>query len=377
MSSGKISTLAAILGGVVAAGCVDPLTPAVEQTVGPLPEFVPHPDDNPTSPEKVALGRMLFWDPILSGERDVACATCHHPDFGYADGRALSVGVGGNGLGPARVAAAEAPHVAARNAMTVLDTAWNGLNVRGEVPGPADAPMFWDNRALSLEGQASGPLLNLDEMRGTHVGEAQLFPEIVRRLAETPEYVALFDAAFGSATVTEAAIVRAIATFERTLVTHGSSFDRYMQGDETAMSSAQQRGLVELVARGCTRCHSGPMFSDFRMHMLQPGPGPHGNHGGGGTPGGFMRTASLRNVTRTAPYFEDGSLATLDHVFNFYVHVDREADPDLAEIDSPMPIDPGARSDLKAFFEAISDAPYDRTIPDRVPSGLHPGGSIP
>ena len=90
-----------------------------------------------------------------------------------------------------------------------------------------------------------------------------------------------------------------------------------------------------------------------------------------------MRTASLRNVTRTAPYFQDGSLATLDDVFNFYMHVDRDADPDLVGIDPPMPIDPGARSDLEAFFGAISDAPYDRTIPDRVPSGLHPGGTIP
>lgn len=88
-----------------------------------------------------------------------------------------------------------------------------------------------------------------------------------------------------------------------------------------------------------------------------------------------MRTASLRNVIRTAPYFQDGSLATLDEVFTFYVHVDRDADPDLAGIDPPMPIDPGARNDLEAFFGAISDAPYDTTVPDRLPSGLHPGGT--
>ncbi len=371
------TTLAVIVGALAAPACVDALTPDAAQAVGPLPDAVPHPADNLTNPGKVALGRMLFWDPVLSGDRDVACATCHHPDFAYADGRALSVGVAGDGLGPARVPAAAAPHVTARNAMSVLDTAWNGLNVRGEVPGPADAPMFWDNRTLALEGQAAGPIHNLDEMRGAQFDEAQIGPEIVRRLSETPEYVAMFEAAFGSPVVTELAIVRAIAAFERTLVARGSSFDRFMLGDETAMSFAQQRGLVELVSRGCTQCHSGPMFSDFRLHMLQPGSGPHGGHGGSHTAGGLMRTASLRNVSRTAPYFQDGSLATLDDVFDFYLHVDRDADPDLAGIDPPMPIDPGARSDLEAFFGAISDAPYDRTVPDHVPSGLHPGGAIP
>ncbi|MBK7578869.1 MAG: cytochrome-c peroxidase [Myxococcales bacterium] len=353
-------------------GCAGPLTPSVEESVGPLPETVLHPDDNPTSAAKVALGQMLFWDPILSGDKDVACATCHHPDFAYADGRALSVGVGGVGLGPARAVSALAPHVAAKNSMSVLDTAWNGLNVRGEVPAPEDAPMFWDNRARSLEGQALGPMANLDEMRGTHFDETEIFPELVRRLSDTPEYVALFDAAFGPSAVTEINIVRAIAAFERTLVARGSSFDRFMQGDDAAMSFEQKRGLVELVDRGCTRCHSGPMFSDFRQHQMRRG---HGPHGGSTTAGGFMRTASLRNVTRTAPYFQDGSLATLDDVFDFYLHIDQAADPDLAGLDAPM--DRGSRSDLKAFLRAISDAPFDRTVPARVPSGLHPGGSIP
>lgn len=385
MTRARVAPLAAIVvrvvvgvvaAGVAAAGCVDPLTPGAAQALGPLPEVVPEPADNPTTPAKVTLGRMLFWDPILSGDRDTACATCHHPDFAYADGRALSIGVGGAGLGPARVATTAPPHVTARNAMSVLDTAWNGLNVRGEVPGPGDAPMFWDNRARSLEGQAAGPILNGDEMRGAHFDEGQIFPELVRRLSATPEYVALFEAAFGAPEVTEAAIVRAIAAFERTLVARDSSFDRYMRGDASAMTPAQQRGLVELVARGCTQCHSGPMFSDFRLHLVQPGHGLHDRLGGTQAAGGLMRTASLRNVTRTAPYFQDGSLATLDDVFTFYVHVDRHADPDLAGIDPPMPIDPGARSDLKAFLGAISDGTYDTTVPERVPSGLPPGGTI-
>ncbi len=366
--------LLALVVGALAAGCADALAPSPEQSVGPLPVSIPHPDDNPTSAEKVTLGRLLFWDPILSGDRDVACATCHHPDLGYADGRALSVGVAGTGLGAARTVSGAEPHVAARNAMSVLDTAWNGFNVRGDVSDPASAPMFWDNRARSLEAQASGPIRNRDEMRGTHFGEEQIFPEVIRRVAEIPEYVALFEAAFGRSAVNELSIARAIATFERTLVARDSSFDRFMQGDDDAMSFEQKRGLIELVDRGCTQCHSGPMFSDFRQHSMRAG---HGMQQGSRTAGGFMRTASLRNVTLTAPYYQDGSLGTLDDVFDFYMHIDRGADPDLAGLDAPTRRDPGARRDLAAFLQAIGDGTYDRTIPARVPSGLHPGGAIP
>ena len=257
--------------------------------------------------------------------------------------------------------------------MSVLDTAWNGSNVRGDATSPADAPMFWDNRARSLEGQASGPIKNVNEMRGTSYGEAQIFPEVIRRIAEIPEYVALFDAAFGLSAVSEQSIPRAIAAFQRTLVARDSSFDRFMQGDDAAMSFEQKRGLVELVDRGGTSCHSGPMFSDFRQHTMRGGR----MMGRSTTAGGFIRTASLRNATRTAPYYQDGSLTTLDDVLDFYMHVDRGADPDLAGLRAPTMRDPGARDDLKAFLGALGDGSYDRTVPTRVPSGLHPGGSIP
>lgn len=360
--------LAAII-GAAGGGCG--VTAAEERGLAALPQTVPHPADNPTSAAKVELGRLLFWDPILSGNQDVACATCHHPDFAYADGRALSVGVGGTGLGPARTASAASAHVTARNSMSVLDTAWNGLSVFGD-PGPANAPMFWDNRARSLEGQAGGPIRNLDEMRGTQFTDTQIFPEIVRRLSASPEYASRFEAAFGPALLSETSIVRAIAAFERTLVGRGSSFDRYVAGDDAAMTFEAKRGLLEFVNRGCTNCHSGPMFSDFRMHRLRPG---HGGHAMSGSAGGFMRTPSLRHVTLTAPYFHDGSLATLDDVFDFYLHVDHAADPALARLDPPR--DPGARRDLKAFLAALGDATFDRTVPTRVPSGLHPGGTIP
>src|SRR6185295_4914456 len=131
-----------------------------------LPLKVPTPADNPTTPERVALGRLLFWDPVLSGSKDVACATCHHPDFGYSDGLDLSIGANGIGLGAARVFAPGHPsRPVRRNSQSVLNVAFNGLSSEAG-GGPAVAPMFWDLRVRSLETQALEPLKALEEMRG-------------------------------------------------------------------------------------------------------------------------------------------------------------------------------------------------------------------
>jgi cytochrome c peroxidase len=146
------------------AGCTDYLTPDPRETLAALPSVVPEPADNPGRPETIELGRLLYWDPILSGDRDIACATCHHPEFGYSDGLAVSVGTGGRGVGPARDADPAAPRTS-RNAQTVLVTAWNGLSVDGAV-APELAPMFWDHRVTSLEAQVLGPITSAAEMRG-------------------------------------------------------------------------------------------------------------------------------------------------------------------------------------------------------------------
>src|SRR5207248_965179 len=130
----------------------------------PLPLQAGSPVDNPSTPEKIALGRLLFWDPILSAGQDIACATCHHPSFGYADGRALPIGTGGKGIGPNRPFPGRSP-VVKRNSPTLLNVAFNGIDVNGHVD-PAQAPMFWDSRARGLEAQALAPIESLDEMRG-------------------------------------------------------------------------------------------------------------------------------------------------------------------------------------------------------------------
>ena len=348
------------------ASCDGALVVPPEQAVAALPPEVPQPADNPSTPEKVELGRLLFWDPILSGDRDVACATCHHPDLAYADGRARSVGVGGTGLGPARAPGAVA-HLTPRNSMTILNSAFNGLSVASPTVAAEDAPMFWDNRATSLEEQALLPIRNLDEMRGARFAEDEILAEVVRRLAELPAYVERFERAFGPGPITPVELARALAAFERSLVTP-SSFDRFMAGDDGALSHAAQRGLAAFIADGCTRCHSGPMLSDFELHRLDV-PGAAGDPAADGTL--RMRTPSLRNVTRTAPYMRNGSLATLADVLDFYGGaLDTSLDPALPDRFPPRDV-----ALFEAFFEALSDGELDRDVPSEVPSGLPPGGA--
>src|SRR5262245_9488026 len=157
-----------------------------------LPLDVRAPADNPTTPEKVELGRLLFWDPILSGTKDVACATCHHPDFGYAENRDVSIGAHRVGLDAERrfEPPVTGPFVK-RNSQTVLNAAFNGMNAGGSYD-PARAPMFWDLRATSLEAQALEPLKALEEMRGEAYPESAALDTVVSRLRAIADYRSRF-----------------------------------------------------------------------------------------------------------------------------------------------------------------------------------------
>jgi len=348
-----------------------PLDTSESLSLGAPAHAVASPADNPASAAKVALGRNLFWDPILSGGRDVACASCHHPSLGYADGRRTSVGVGGRGLGAQRVATPGLGAIA-RNAMTVIDVAFNGLTLDGPVD-PSQAPMFWDNRIRSLETQALGPISNEHEMRGSAFTEAQIVPELVRRLASIPAYVAQFEQAFGSTEVTGDRIAGALAAFERALVVTDASFDRYMRGDAQALTPQQLRGMDVFQASGCGGCHAGPMFSDFELHRLEVPDLPGAPHDRGDGQDRF-RTASLRFVTRTGPYMHNGVFTTLDDVYRFYNQPnDRASDPALRRV---RPVRAGDAAAVTAFLEALSDGTVDTQIPGEVPSGLPVGGSI-
>jgi cytochrome c peroxidase len=375
-------------------------TPQLE-TTAPLPNT-----------PAVRLGRLLFWDPILSGSKDTACATCHHPDFAYADGRDLSRGTGSVGLGPARadVSKGQIP-VVKRNSPTILNVAFNGVDDdddgdrRGrrrfgttpQTVNQARAPMLWDSRVRSLEAQALEPIKALEEMRGHAYSESAAVDAVALRIKNIPEYVALFDAAFGSGTTIDGArIGEAIAAFERTLVAMNSPFDRYQAGDLGALTAQQRRGLQTFDRIGCDRCHDGPMFSDFDHHAEGVADHPLLAQPDAGAGRFRFRTPSLRNVALTAPYMHNGILATLPDVLRFY-DAGRSENPNVSnergrqrgrgtnddavarlagEFRRVDDMSDGDMADIIAFLNALTDTSFDRTIPARVPSGLPPGGLL-
>ena len=352
-----------------------------------LPRVARAPADNQASPDKVALGRLLFWDPILSGHNDVACATCHHPQFGYAEDRDLSIGVNGAGLGSGRrFAARNAVPFVKRNSQTILNTAFNGIDEAGR-HDPATAPMFWDVRARGLEAQALEPLKAFEEMRGDAYPEGKAIEAVAAKLNANAEYRQLFARAFGGReAITGAAVGKALATFQRSLTATNAPFDRYMRGDLTAMTDQQVRGMERFERIGCGNCHSGPMFSDYKLHVLGVPDNPQLQASDSGVDGSYaFRTASLRNLAYTAPYMHSGLFTTLRDVLEFYDDVSGRRGRARNEYVSRDQLDPLLRrlrdpddqaSDVIAFLQSLSDGSFDRTIPTKVPSGLRPGGNI-
>ena len=350
-----------------------------------LPTSVKSPQDNPTTPEKVELGRLLFYDPILSGDKDIACASCHHPENGYAEYRDLSIGTNGKGFGVKRVF--NEPNVIPlmkRNANTILNTAFNGIDTRNQYE-PADAPMFWDLRINSLEKQALEPVLTFEEMRGPNYEKEEILDIVSQRLADIPEYVKLFKGAFGEKDpITSENIAKAIAAFERTLVTTDTRFDRYMKGDDDAISISEREGFLLFNKAGCGKCHNGPMLSDFKSHVIGVPQNKKLTSFDKGIDDQFaFRTPSLRNLRFTAPYMHNGRFNSLKEVLEFYediaggknMHAEvskEELDPLIKELNlSVKEILP-----IISFLNTLNETEFDKKIPERVPSGLAVGGNI-
>lgn len=369
------ATAAAILGATACAP--EPVDIAPELRIGALPAVARAPADNPTTPEKVELGRLLFWDPILSGPQDVACATCHHPDHGYADDRALSLGVGGRGLGAGRLGGS----LATRNSPTVLNAAFNGIDAAGD-HHPDTAPMFWDNRAETLERQALMAIRAAIEMRGVDIAEDDILDTLSQRLATVPAYVAAFEVAFGPDAITGANVARAIAAFERTLVTPDSPFDRYAAGDADALTSLELRGLINFLDVGCADCHGGPMFADYELHVLGTPESALLSEPDRGDGTFAFRTPTLRNLALTAPYMHNGTLGTLEDVMDFYFLPDAGSqnahisDAELAGEFTGLTMSNDQINSITAFLGALNDESFDREVPADVPSGLRPGGAL-
>ena len=341
--------------------------PLPNTQIDALPQTAALPGD---APAKIALGRLLFFDPILSATRDVACATCHHPQHGWADARPTPLGVHASGLGPARRLVKDAAFLPlARNTPTLLNVAFNGIQ-SGKPYDPAQAPMFWDNRVLSLEKQAIAPIRQFEEMRGHAHSEADAVPQMVARLQAIPEYVKLFDGE-----ITAEKVTQAIAAYERTLITPDSPFDRFMRGDKTAMTTEQQQGMAAFQKAGCALCHNGPMLSDYKLHAIGLTDST--------TNRTEFRTPTLRNLKHTAPYMHHGGSTTLDEVLLFYDRMmDQAAETlDGGDVSSLPPLDPLLRhmnllpedhAKIMAFLETLNSDDYDKSVPERVPSGLKP-----
>lgn len=348
--------------------------------LGALPEYVTDPPTNITNPAKVELGRFLFFDPILSGNKDVSCATCHQPNFNYAEFMETSIGVNGVGSGSKRQfnLPNDIPFVK-RNSQSVLNTAFNGI--RNHAPyHPESAPMFWDSRAKGLEEQALLPIETLEEMRGHGYPEDGIVKEVVERLKKIPAYQTLFTRAFAGevAPVTAQNLAKALAAYERTLIANQSRFDQYMRGDSNALSLSEKDGLQLFLKVGCAKCHSGPMFSDFKLHTLGVPDTENRKESDSGVNGAYaFRTPTLRNLRYTAPYMHSGKLGTLEQVLEFYEDLSggKIVNPNV----KPVQMDTLIKglnvrfkdiSRIVEFLNTLNDDDFDKTVPERVPSGL-------
>ena len=356
-----------------------------ENNLSALPKQVINPADNISTPEKIKLGKLLFWDPVLSGNKDVACATCHHPDYGYTDNLDLPIGANGKGLGSKRCfnSPNSIPY-AKRNAPTILNAAFNGIDISG-LYDPKAAPMFYDLRAQSLEAQSLGPIAQLEEMRGNNYTENGALDSVVIRLKNIPEYVQLFTNVFGNNNINTENIGKAIACFERTLITTETPFDLYMRGEKNALSDKQKSGMTVFLNAGCNKCHNGPMFSDFKVHVLGVKDNTKLiNYDKGQNNTYAFRTPTLRNLKYTAPYMHNGTESTLQDVIKFYADAGRNrgtsanANVSKNQLDKDLPglVDPEDVDNLVEFLNALSVNNYDKTIPETVPSRLKVGGNI-
>jgi cytochrome c peroxidase len=281
-----------------------------------LPMVAPAPKDNPSTKEKVELGKTLYFDPRLSVDGTISCNSCHNVMAGGEDNRAFSVGVRGQKGG--------------RSAPTVWNSAFHTVQ-------------FWDGRALSLEEQAKGPLTNPVEM-GMKDHAA-----VMERVKMIPGYVTMFTNVFGkNDPMTIDNLAKAIAAFERTLLTPNSPFDKFKKGNKKALSDAAKRGMKIVEEVGCTACHSGVNFNgetamgegNFQKFPQNDGTAYDKKYRFSKDLGryevtkkaedkGFFRVPTWRNVGLTAPYFHNGSVVTLEEAVR--VMGKTQLDIDLSE----------------------------------------------
>lgn len=295
-----------------------------------LPPTPPAPKDNAPTPERVELGKKLFFDPRLSGDGTVSCASCHSPQHGWSDGRATGIGIRNQALG--------------RASPTVVNTAYNSVQM-------------WDGREPTLESQALGPMKASSEM------DMDL-NRLANWLSDSAEYRELFAKAYPGESIAPETVGKAIASFERTIISRNSPFDRWVQGDARAMTPQQIRGFKLFTGKAnCEICHSAPNFTDNGFHNIglasfgkdNPDMGRWMQRKVKSMQGAF-KTPTLRDVEHTAPYFHDGSAATLEAALEHY-NKGGEVKTNLSPNMKPLNLTPAELVDLAAFLRALNSPP--------------------
>jgi cytochrome c peroxidase len=308
--------------------------------------FAPEPDDNPSSPEKTALGRLLFHDPVLSADRATACVTCHSQYWGMGDGLTLGIGVGGTG--PSGIGRT-GPTTTRRNVPSLWNVAYRST-------------LFWDGRVNSLEQQVEVPLFDERELGANR-------DNVMHAIADISTYRDLFAAAFPqSPEVSQDNLARAIASFVRTIVTNDAPYDRYARGDDRALSEPEIRGLFLFGDLGCPSCHVPPLFGADRFDAVVAAFPPSTVSADlgrfevtGDEKDRFaFRVPQLRNLRETGPYFHDGHAPTM-----------KQALREMAATTSARAV---SDDELDALSEFVGKGLMDKShVPERplsVPSGL-------
>jgi cytochrome c peroxidase len=331
LTAGGISNAAALVGEVRHIATEAPALPAQQQLIAEYrrPESIPFPASDRYTAAKAFLGRVLFHDTRLSGNGALSCASCHSASFSYGDGRAKAIG---DRMTPLD-----------RRSPSILNGAWGDR-------------FMWDGRAATLEEQVVGPIENPSEMN-------QSLDTLTRVLAEIGEYRLLFSAAFPHQPIAPPAIASAIATYERTIVSAIAPFDKWIAGEQNAVSDSAKRGFALFNAEAqCVSCHGGWLFTDDGFHDTGL---PDDDLGRGRLFPGVVamqhafKTPNLRETARRGPYMHDGSLPTLEAVVAHYNQGGLNR-PSQSELITPLGLSPDQQIDIVAFLQTLtSDVSLD------------------
>lgn len=299
------------------------------------PHKVPYLEGNAYSKEREELGKMLFFDPRISGSNVMSCATCHNPSFGWSDAQPKAVGHGHKTLG--------------RKTPTILNLAWT-------------EKMMWDGRFSHLEGQALGPIGSEAEMNGVMIGEHSFANEI----KSIKGYQDLFAKAYPKEEITADLIAKAIAVFERGVVSSDAPFDKWIKGNNKAISEEAIQGFVLFNTKAkCATCHSGWSFSDGSFHDIGVNDDDIGR-------GKFLKlksqqhafkTPGLRNINQRAPYMHGGSESTLEEVVDFYNQGGKAKRESLSDSITPLNLSDKEKKSLVAFLHTLTSRDKEIGLP--------------